>query len=239
MGEHDLLVLDIDRTLLKSGEFSAIVTDSLAEMLRLSDDQARYLSEQARVSKGKSFDYLTWAADTFGIKLPNAAQLMAHILRRSEIVDLEKRMVIPGTLEVLKAAKARGVPVLLMTAGSELLQQMKVKVLQAVVAAHDFRETLDDYIITAPHQIKASLLVEAFADNQFEITRLTKNAVAYNITDNGAYTNITDIFLIDDKVEYLQTEDRRLHGILVAADGEKNGEANTLDLFGVAKLIKS
>lgn len=228
---RELVVLDIDRTLINTTNLSDMIIQPIAAVLQLSDTQIAMMLAAISEREGKVFDYLKWLPkamelDSHQLKLLDDADALTHAILQFYAADgvlavqFIEKILIPGAPELLKAVKESGSKVLLLTAGGKVLQSIKVALVQAMTRQVTGDVGVTDAIIISTHVAKAELINTCFTADGFSIDLLCDEALVSTITNPHDYAHIEHVTIVDDKYANLVPSGDRVAGVPVYIEGD-------------------
>lgn len=230
----ELIVLDIDRTILNTTNFSAAMVAPLKEELNLSAPQLERMQEIIQRHEGQVFNYLTWLADEADLN-PQQLSLLADADRLSQAIlgsytdDNEelsaafiKRVLVPGVPELVRAIEQTDAQLLLLTAGGTVLQSIKVVLMQRVAQQLALTSQPPDAVIVPAATAKAELIETSFTGDNFSLEPLRQQATVFAIADPDVYSSVTHATIIDDKYSNLVSQGGHTTGLPVYIEGDPN-----------------
>lgn len=241
-----LAVLDIDRTLIKSGGFFEIMKKSIFHRLGLDDELLQRLNEAEKFQEGNAFDTIGWLYEQTGEKdLLDPDTIFEWIVgdnlnfsdssKLSE--ELIKDVLVDGVIDLLEAVKQINAKALLLTAGGSVLQIVKVRLLQrmaaemAEAADKQIADIEDHIVIPDSKQYKTELVYESMRDGTFDIGTLVDHGIVVGNIDGDEYTGIKIVYVFDDKKENTKSVDNNaIIGIQVLRDGKDGAPGISLHL---------
>ena len=229
---RELIVLDIDRTLINTTHLSAVIAKPIAAALRLSDAQVAMMQAAIGEREGKVFDYLAWLPEAMELDarqraLLDDADALTRALLKSYSVDGQlsaefiENILISGAPELFAAIHSSGARALLLTAGGKVLQSIKVALIQAMARQLAVSVALTDAVVIAANVPKAELIEACFGSNGFSTDALQDQALVFSIENPSDYRAIRHATIIDDKYENLLPQSNHVSGIPVYIEGDR------------------
>lgn len=232
-----LVVLDIDRTLIRTTELFEHTKEIIYRRYALSDELIREMELAEKNERNNAFDFVSWLAERTGIPDLQNPQMLAGILvdgfcdESGHMSDeFARRILIDGVDDLLESIDAINATALLMTAGGIVQQEVKIRLLQQYVreknqerdeAAIAPLASIDQFmIIDNSKQRKAELLSEAFAAGEFSEEILLSHASAQGALDGTELIGIRRAIVIDDKEINIANAGPNVEGWLALKDGE-------------------
>lgn len=228
---HELIVLDIDRTLINTTHLSAVIAKPIAAALQLRDTQVAMMQAAISEREGKVFDYLAWLPEAMELDerqraLLNDADALTRALLKAYSVDGQlsaefiKNILVSGVPELLAAIHSSGARALLLTAGGKVLQSIKVALVQVMARQLAEPVMLADAVIISASVPKAKLIEACFDSDGFTIDALRDQALVFSIESPGDYQAVRHAIIVDDKYANLLPLSDRITGLPVYIEGD-------------------
>lgn len=217
IGKDDVVVLDLDRTLIKSGHVAADFFDAVkaSDSSRKDEVQGLYDDGMDR----SNFQYIKELGQLLGVEFSNEKlEHFAHDIVWSktdeEFAKLVQEYTVDGAIDIIRFAKEHSGGFFLKTAGDTKTQYFKIKILENILYRLDILKRSGDepgaellpYIITDPDHNKVELLDSARSGPQFSLAHLQPKGRKSHLTHELLDNRPTRIIILDDKAKNLKDE---------------------------------
>ena len=231
IGPNTVVVQDVDRSILKSNAFATqYVLPSLAEMYGVSNDALKIAVEAVANGTGRDVDYIEELVDWRDVNLSDAEQAkvatkVAERILDANSINKETRdefiaaVFDEHLLDYVKVVRRTGARMILMTAGSNLTQQIKLGVINGIIAGSIGLNVRLEWCVTPARdradgkkaERKADIIARCYINGRFDAKTLRYDPAIISASDDFvkklSSSSIDTIAIVDDKAKHLTTSD--------------------------------
>ena len=214
-----LVVLDMDRTLLKSNRFVDVVFDSLRTVNPEKTSVIDRVQREERANRGAAYDYLA-ALEQGGLQI-DGTMLASEILQNAESTEgLAEDLLAPDAIAAIDEINRRkNLSAIIMTAGGRETQALKIEVVNGLIAKLSQSKCALPAVVVDDSVVKAAIVGELFdgESGDFSIEKLVdQQAKMFSDIDGATYGAIEHVIVIDDKPKNVESRDERVRGVVVS-----------------------
>ncbi len=197
----ELVVLDLDRTLINSSVVQQLVLSSLGHH-GVSADRIEEAMAYAEAQTGNSFFLFDYIEEHFSGDILEV--IVKDIMNNDDLLEDWPDLLCLGADKLIDALQEQGTPCMILTYGEDNYQQFKIDLFRKLVAS-----TSDELpaIITGTSNKSEWVASEWFNDDH-ELGEIPASVM-------GEPLLVGIVTVVDDKVGNLQTSDERVVGVLV------------------------
>lgn len=228
---EQLVLCDLDRTLIKSDELVDIVQEFLIETKNYSEQTTKDLAElvmSTHQNAGESVQPYGVMRDTYGLEL-DPSVLADQIIGHFDIELLKKRLLIPGAEYLFDAMSTHNTEYAILTSATDVIgQKFKIALFERLIE----QSKIPYFIIN--HEAKS----QTAEDHWYEEDSGSFKVPKPDNDDNHGGWQAKKIVIIDDKTKNLRSGTNKVSKILkihVFADGDPVTDA--VDLTHVADQL--